>query len=100
MTHRVSNYAITALIFLFFFAFNHEEAISATLPTNPPHYSEVTGKLSATVLKPVKIVIPSARVNADIIDIGITKTNNLDVPPNYYQAGWYKYGILPGNPGN
>ncbi len=112
MNHRVYGYAIPALIFLFFFAFNGAEAVSAPAPSGTASGSTVPGTLgggkvigggrkqSPQSLRPNRILIPSIRVNAEIIDIGVTKTNNLDVPSNYYQAGWYKYGSLPGNPGN
>lgn len=110
MNHRAHGYAIPALIFLFFFAFNGAEAVSAPAPNGVTAGSAVSGRLSGGgvvvssrtnyTLRPSRIVIPTVRVDAEVIDIGVTKTNNLDVPPNYYQAGWYKYGPLPGNPGN
>lgn len=62
-------------------------------------YSEVIGTLSA-VLRPTRISVASAKIDAEIIDVGVTKNNNLDVPPNYAQAGWYRYGTLPGERGN
>ncbi len=51
-------------------------------------------------IRPIHITIPAARVNAEVINVGVTKTNNLDVPPNFVQVGWYKYGPLPGTDGN
>jgi LPXTG-site transpeptidase (sortase) family protein len=49
---------------------------------------------------PVEIYIPSIDLNTGIVDVGITKEGNLDVPPNYTQVGWYKYGTLPGEVGS
>jgi sortase (surface protein transpeptidase) len=49
---------------------------------------------------PVNLSIPNARVNAHVIPVGVTKTGNLDVPPNFVEVGWYKYGTKPGQVGN
>lgn len=115
MNNKYTRYAVGALVFLVFIGTSSFKAESAVLPQNYQKiaYSEVTGTLSAhtaaTVIQtaqpaipvtPARISIPSARVNAEIIPIGVTKTNNLDVPPNFVQTGWYKYGPVPGQPGN
>jgi sortase (surface protein transpeptidase) len=31
--------------------------------------------------------------------VGVTSDGKLDVPPNYVDAGWYKYGVRPGEKG-
>lgn len=49
---------------------------------------------------PTHLTIPNARVDASVIPVGVTKTNNLDVPPNFVQVGWYEYGAKPGEVGN
>jgi len=49
---------------------------------------------------PTHLSIPMARVDASVIPVGVTKTNNLDVPPNFVQVGWYEYGPKPGEVGN
>jgi sortase (surface protein transpeptidase) len=49
---------------------------------------------------PTHLAIPGARVDAHVIPVGVTKTNNLDVPPNFVQVGWYEYGAKPGQVGN
>jgi LPXTG-site transpeptidase (sortase) family protein len=48
---------------------------------------------------PARISIPTINLNAPIIDVGITGEGNLDVPNNFTQVGWYKYGPLPGEQG-
>jgi sortase (surface protein transpeptidase) len=50
--------------------------------------------------RPRSISIPSINLKREIIDVGITTAGNLDVPPNYTQVGWYKYGTLPGQIGS
>lgn len=49
---------------------------------------------------PTHLDIPNARVHAEVVPVGVTATNNLDVPPNFIQAGWYQYGAKPGEKGN
>lgn len=51
-------------------------------------------------LRPRVVSIPSIGLERDVIDIGITSEGNLDVPPNYVQVGWYKYGTVPGQTGS
>jgi sortase (surface protein transpeptidase) len=113
MNNKSLRYALGALVVLLVSGSARLEAQSAALP-RAIAYSEVTGTLNSAPVQsayvpfvapkapatPTHITIASARVNADIIPIGVTKANNLDVPPNYYQAGWYKYGPIPGMPGN
>jgi len=71
-------------------------------PTEEPVKKEpiktVTPQTASVALP--KLVIPTANVNAHIIPVGVTATNNLDVPPNYTEVGWYKYGPRPGEQGN
>lgn len=98
MNKHISSYALGALAFLSVFVVTNPQAYAA---------SEVTGAMSASVqdaapipLRPTHIIIPSAKVDADIIDVGVTSSGNLDVPHNFVQTGWYKYGPVPGMPGN
>lgn len=54
----------------------------------------------AVINDPTHLSIPNAHVDASIIPVGVTRTNNLDVPPNFVQVGWYEYGPKPGQVGN
>ena len=56
--------------------------------------SALTGEI------PVRITIPTASTSVSVIKVGVTTTGHLDTPHNFVQAGWYKLGTLPGNPGN
>jgi sortase (surface protein transpeptidase) len=49
---------------------------------------------------PVGISIPEARVDARVIPVGVTDAGNLDVPPNFVEAGWYMSGTRPGDVGS
>jgi LPXTG-site transpeptidase (sortase) family protein len=72
--------------------------------------SEISGKISTqsvqsiiqpvALSKPTHLKIPAAKVDANIIDIGVTKDGKLDVPNNYKEVGWYKYGTAPGQMGS
>jgi sortase (surface protein transpeptidase) len=50
---------------------------------------------------PTQIRIPAIGVNAPVIQVGLTSTGTLNVPPvtNANLAGWYEYGPAPGQPG-
>lgn len=55
---------------------------------------------AAPLITPTHLTILTAKVNATVIPVGVTKEGKLDVPPNYTQVGWYKYGTLPGEMGS
>ncbi|MGI5375225.1 class F sortase [Streptomyces sp. CA-251387] len=50
---------------------------------------------------PDRIRIPSIRVDAPLMGLGLTKTGSLDVPPAERKnlAGWYEAGTTPGESG-
>ncbi|MDP3962674.1 MAG: class F sortase [bacterium] len=60
----------------------------------------VKAKTLIAVSVPARIIIPTARLNTNVISVGITKEGKLDVPKNYVEAGWYKYGTVPGKIGS
>lgn len=57
-------------------------------------------KETAIINDPTHLAIPNAQVDAHVIPVGVTKSNNLDVPPNFVEVGWYMYGAKPGQIGN
>lgn len=74
-----------------------------------PETAVVSSTLKAQVVSPTKaavqatpnyLIIPNAKVNTNIIEVGITAKGNLDVPNNYTEVGWYKYGPKPGQIGS
>ncbi len=49
---------------------------------------------------PVRLIIPSAHVDAAVQRVGIGKSGRMAVPSNYTDVGWYRYGPPPGGSGN
>ncbi len=48
---------------------------------------------------PVRLQIAKLGVDTKILNMGVTKTGNMDVPTSIKDTGWYKFGALPGNTG-
>ncbi len=48
---------------------------------------------------PTRLQIPKLKIDTHVINVGLTKDGNMSVPTNVIDAGWYKYGALPGNTG-
>jgi LPXTG-site transpeptidase (sortase) family protein len=50
---------------------------------------------------PRVLAIPSIKLNAPIVSVGINEKGEMDVPPGYSNAvGWYQYGTSPGEVGS
>lgn len=65
-----------------------EPEVAATVPALPPS-------------PPVRVRIPSIRVNAPLMGLRLTATGSLDVPPATEEnlVGWYESGTTPGETG-
>lgn len=63
-----------------------------------PMPPEVTTAVSTT--SPVKLIIPSIGVDAEIQRVGKTSDGKMAVPTNFTDVGWYKLGFYPGTVGN
>lgn len=85
-------FAFTLLRALYF-APNDEVYISPDTAGLAQEGGEVTGR-------PVRLAIPKIEVDTKIQEVGITKNGNMAAPNNFVDAGWYKYGTLPGNQGS
>jgi len=49
---------------------------------------------------PVRLVIPSLHIDANVQYVGITAHGTMSVPNNFTDVGWYKYCPLPGASGS
>jgi LPXTG-site transpeptidase (sortase) family protein len=50
--------------------------------------------------QPVRLKIPTIRVDAAIEYVGVTPTGEMDTPKNYSNTAWYQLGPRPGERGN
>lgn len=85
-------------------------AIFATTLTHaliaPPAEEEIAvpqnqiAVLDASSSLPVRLIIPSIGVDANVQHVGISKHGTMAVPTNYTDAGWYRYGAVPGQAGS
>lgn len=62
--------------------------------------STVTVTTSTQTLLPVRLEIPKIGVSAPVELVGLTADGAMAVPQHWNDVGWYKYGPLPGAPGN
>lgn len=49
---------------------------------------------------PVRLSIPALGVNAPIEILGLLSDGSMQAPVGWWDAGWYRYGPLPGQTGN
>jgi hypothetical protein len=49
---------------------------------------------------PVRLVIPSIKVDAAVEHVGLTSDGDMDVPKDYHNVAWYQPGPRPGEQGN
>ena len=54
----------------------------------------------ATPGAPAYLSIPTLGVLAKVEHVGVDKDNNMDVPSDAFNVGWFKPGTVPGNVGN
>jgi len=74
--------------------------IPSTVRTVPPRVAaDTAAALGASA--PVRIVIPSLRVDAPVMRLGRAADGSIQVPPlaNHNLAGWYDRSITPGQDG-
>ena len=50
----------------------------------------------ATSSRPVRLVIPSLSIDANIQDVGVNASGAMRAPNNFTDVAWYEYGTVPG----
>lgn len=73
------------------------EAIRPESPVKTAHASSTPNVRFGTLRR---LEIPKLHISAPIIPVGVTATNDMDVPHSAHEIGWYKFGAVPGRPGN
>lgn len=81
--------------------------IATTTATPSTHAATVsTGTVHAAAtatsvpIIPVKLAIPAIGITAPVELVGLTSDGAMDVPKQWNDVGWYKYGPTPGTVGN
>lgn len=67
--------------------------------TSEPPSTDVAAPTRFQVADPVRIVIPTIGVDADVISLGIDEQGALEVPQDFAQTGWWRDGPEPGEDG-
>ena len=70
-------------------AFLTETAVPASISTTDPNPG-----------LPTRIQIPTLGIDTAIEPIGLTPSNEMDIPQAWETVGWYQYGSRPGQSGN
>ncbi|MGW1888987.1 class F sortase [Streptomyces sp. NPDC002004] len=74
---------------------------SAEQAASPGSGGDRKGAAALPASAPHRIRIPSIRVDAPLVGLGLTRQGSLDVPPadEPQVAGWYEDGVTPGEKG-
>lgn len=48
---------------------------------------------------PARLAIPSLNIDAAVQHLGLVAGNRMQAPAGFADAGWFKYGTVPGEPG-
>lgn len=81
-----------------------QTSVPVSLETSPPSEPAPLAPPSAAptpedqVARPVRVVIPTIDVDADLVELGLNDDQSMEVP-NFGLAGWYEPGPRPGEPG-
>lgn len=74
-------------------------AVKLVTPTTAPPTPAPPTATPVPVL-PQQLEIPAIGVKAPVEEVGLTPDGAMDVPKQWDDVGWYRYGPLPGDPGN
>jgi LPXTG-site transpeptidase (sortase) family protein len=58
------------------------------------------GEIKETYYRPISLLIESAGLRSDIIEVGLEEDGTLAAPGDWYVAGWYEKSAMPGQNGN
>jgi len=74
-------------------------ASTDTVPVTTPPSSQDVANYTVSPTMPRYIDIPSLSIHARILPEGVSSSNQLQVPWNIYDVGWYKASAQPGQTG-
>jgi LPXTG-site transpeptidase (sortase) family protein len=61
---------------------------------------DATAPARADQAPPVRLVVSSLDIDMDVVPVGVADDGTMAIPPDAYDAGWYRFGPEPGSPGN
>jgi sortase (surface protein transpeptidase) len=73
------------------------EALGTT-PASPPRGA--TPAVPAEAPAPGRLTIPDLGVDAPVHPVGVAADGQMEIPADVARVGWYRFGPVPGNPGN
>lgn len=62
--------------------------------------ASVSSKALIPTTAPVQLLIPTLNVHRAVEGVGTNRYGVMDLPVNGWNAGWYKFGPIPGAPGD
>jgi hypothetical protein len=72
----------------------------ATFISKQDNNAQTNTNTTLTSFNPVRMCIPTVHLSANIVPVGLQNDGRLDVPKSSFVAGFFKDGVLPGQPGN
>jgi sortase A len=70
------------------------------VPTPAPAESQDDAESETNPVMPTTLQIPRLDVDAIVQHVGYTDDGRMDAPTEWEDVAWFKYGYLPGAPGN
>lgn len=61
---------------------------------------DATYRVPIPTSPPATILISSINVHRPVESVGVDRSGAMSIPKNLWNAGWYKYGPVPGAPGD
>jgi sortase (surface protein transpeptidase) len=62
--------------------------------------ASISERLSVPTAAPVQLLIPSLDIHRPVEQVGTNRSGVMDLPANFWNAGWLKSGPVPGAPGD
>lgn len=53
---------------------------------------------AAAVPPPRRLDIEGTDIDVEVVDVGVAADDEMEIPSDFHQAGWYRYGPAPGAP--
>jgi sortase (surface protein transpeptidase) len=72
----------------------------APLPSGVPGGCNQPLVEATPIAPPVALEIPSAHIDAEVVDLGIDQDGQMEAPPTPEVVGWYRMSARAGQPGN